>query len=319
MTDIAVVIPAYKVRDHLAAVVEGVLPHATHVIVVDDACPERSFEAVPLVEGTTKVHIIQHTANLGVGGAVASGYRKALELGAHIVVKLDGDGQMDPQDIPKLCKKLVSGQADYAKGNRFYNPGSLDQMPVLRLIGNASMSFFSKLSTGYWGIMDPVNGFTAIDARVLRELPLEKIDNRYFFESDMLFRLSTIGAKVADVPMRSRYNGEQSSMSIPHTMMVFPLKYLNRFCKRLGYSYFLRGFNIASLSLVVGLMLMMFGTGFGAYWWANSVETGVAATSGQVMLAALPIFVGLQLLLTFLNYDMSNEPKQAISEFLGDD
>ena len=316
MKHIAVIIPAYKVKNRVLNVIAAIGDEVSTIILVDDACPQKTADYVKENCLDPRLVIIKNSVNLGVGGAVKAGYYKGLTIGTDIMVKIDGDGQMDPRLISDLCAPILNEQADYIKGNRFFNPRSLAQMPKIRLLGNAIISFLCKLASGYWSIMDPSNGFTAIDTRILRELPLDKISNRYFFESDMLFRLAIVKAKVSDFPMHSRYAGEHSSLSITKTAATFPFKFLKRFIKRLGYSYYLRGFNVASLFLIVGICLFGFGIVSGVMSWSNSIATNIPATSGQVMLAALPIFVGLQLLLSFINYDVSNEPREPISKYL---
>jgi hypothetical protein len=159
------------------------------------------------------------------------------------------------------------------------------------------LSFLSKLSSGYWRLFDPTNGFTAIDAKVAAALPFDKLHNRYFFESDMLFRLGVLGAVVADIPMPAMYGEEKSNLSVVRSIPEFSWRHLRNLFKRVGYDYFLRDFSIASLELLFGLGLVLFGGVFGTIRWIQSASDGVAATAGTVMIAALPIFVGMQLLL----------------------
>jgi len=143
-----------------------------------------------------RVHVIYHESNLGVGGAVMTGYRAALKDGADIIVKIDGDGQMDASLISNFIEPILAGEADYTKGNRFFNLEEIRSMPGLRLFGNAVLSFMTKLSSGYWDLFDPTNGYTAIHVDVARHLPFNKISSRYFFETDMLFRLNTLRSVV---------------------------------------------------------------------------------------------------------------------------
>ena len=313
MKKIAVAIPCYRVSDKILQVIAAIGPEVTRIFVVDDCCPEGSGRMVAESCDDHRVRVIFHQKNLGVGGATMSGFRAGLEEGMEIMVKLDGDGQMNPALIPNLIRPILNGQADYSKGNRFYNPDGLVAMPKLRLVGNAALSFLSKLSSGYWNIFDPTNGFVAIDARVLALLPLDKIDRRYFFESDMLFRLGTFRAKVVDMPMDARYADERSSMQVLRIIPEFLHKHLNRLFKRLIYNYLIRDFNLASLGLLCGLPFLGFGVIFGLSKWEASIRSGVAVTSGTVMLAALPIIVGLQFLFLFLNYDINNVPQRPIS------
>ena len=164
--------------------------------------------------------------------------------------------------------------------------------------------------------MDPTNGYTAIHASVAGILPLHKIARRYFFESDMLFRLNIIRAVVMDIPMPAKYNQEYSSLRIGRIVLEFPFQHLVRFLKRIFYNYFLREFNSATIELLLGATLVTGGTIFGVYKWYINALSGSPATSGTVMLAALPIILGFQLLLSSLNYDINNVPKKCIHEFL---
>ena len=305
---IAVVIPCYKVKAQVASVIQGIGPEVSWIICVDDACPEGSGEFIRTNVRDPRVSVIRLERNLGVGGATSAGYRAALEKQAEVVVKLDGDGQMDPKLIPALVKPVLAGSADYAKGNRFYNIEDVAAMPLLRLLGNACLSFASKFSSGYWSVLDPTNGFTAVHGKVLALVPLPKLSPRWFFESDMLFRLNTIGAVIADVPMRAVYGGEKSNLSIIGVIPEFAWKHTRNYLKRIFYNYFLRGFSIASIELLAGLTLLGFGIVYGAIKWESSVSHQAFASAGTVMVAALPVILGFQLLLSFLNYDMQAVP-----------
>jgi dolichol-phosphate mannosyltransferase len=310
---VAVVIPSYRVSRSIVRVISTIGPEVARIFVVDDACPERSGDVVREQSADPRVVVLTHAENRGVGGAMVTGYAAALEDGADIVVKIDGDGQMDPALIPLFVRPLIAGDVDYVKGNRFYDIAFLQGMPRLRLIGNALLSLVSKIASGYWNVMDPTNGYTAIGRAALAGLPLGKLDRRYFFESDMLFRLYTIRAVVRDVPMRAQYADEPSSLSIARVLLEFPFKYAVRAVKRIFYAYFLRDFNAGSLQLFLGIAATLAGTTYGALRWRHSIETGVQATSGEVMLAALPLLIGVQLLLGALNFDVQNIPREPLA------
>ena len=312
---IAVVIPCYRVKEHILRVVKGIGQEVEKIYVVDDACPEGSGKYVKENVSDPRVEVITHPKNLGVGGALKTGYRKALEDHAGIIVKLDGDGQMNPLLIPKLVEQIQNKQADYVKGNRFHDLGSLRKMPGIRRFGNAILSFINKMVSGYWNIMDPTNGFTAISAVALKHLPLDKIDNRFFFEQDMLFRLNTIRAVVMDYPMKAEYDQENSNLKIRKVLFTFPFKYINRLSKRIFYSYFLRDFNVGSLELVLAFLFMGFGIIFGSIKWAHSIVSSQPATAGTVILAGLPVILGFQSFLSFLHFDLTNIPQKPISGF----
>lgn len=305
---IHVVIPCYQVRQHILSVISAVGSEVTTIHVVDDACPESTGNFVQQNCRDSRVQIHRHTTNQGVGGAVITGMRAALAQGANVIIKIDGDGQMDPTLIPKFVKPLRRGQADYTKGNRFYQLEYLRDMPIIRLLGNAALSFLSKLSSGYWGVMDPTNGYFAIHANVAAALPLDKISRGYFFESDLLFRLNTLRAVVEDIPMPSIYRDERSNLSVIKSTGQFAGLHTTRLFKRIFYNYFLRDFNAASLMLVVALPLLGYGLVFGIAKWHEGTVANMSVSSGTVMLAALPIILGLQLLLSALQYDIYQQP-----------
>jgi glycosyltransferase involved in cell wall biosynthesis len=307
---IAVVIPSFKVRKHIIEVISTIPTEVCLIYVVDDACPQESGKYAADHITDARIRVICHKENRGVGGAVMTGYRAAINDGAEVIVKIDGDGQMDASLIPRLVKPLLNGEADYAKGNRFYNLEKIRAMPAIRLIGNAVLSLMAKISTGYWDIFDPTNGFTAIQADVARNLPYNKISQRYFFETDLLFRLNTLHAVVVDVPMDAKYGDEVSNLHISKIIGEFFIKHIRNFLKRIFYNYYLRNMSLASIELPIGLLLVLFGTGFGTYHWIRSMREGILTTAGTVILAALAILTGLQLVLAFLGYDISSIPRR---------
>ncbi|MGN6237767.1 glycosyltransferase family 2 protein [Dyella sp.] len=309
---IAVVIPSYKVKDFILDVIASIPAHIQQVYVVDDACPSGSGKHVQEHCADPRVKVVFHDVNRGVGGAVMTGYRAAIDGGANIIVKIDGDGQMDPGLIDDFVGPICRGEADYTKGNRFYDLESLGSMPKLRVFGNAALSLMAKLSTGYWDLFDPTNGFTAIHADVARRLPYGRISERYFFETDMLFRLGTFRAAVVDVPMDAKYGDEVSNLKITRIFGEFLVKHIRNMFKRIFYNYFLRDMSVASLELVFGTLILLFGAIFGLTHWAHSASASVSTPVGTVIIAALCILCGFQLLLAFLNYDISHLPTRAI-------
>jgi dolichol-phosphate mannosyltransferase len=314
--NVAVVIPSYKVKDHLLSVLDRIGPSVTRIYVVDDECPQQSGKLVAELCRDPRVVVLFHDVNQGVGGATITGYRQALLDGADVVVKIDGDGQMDPSLIPSFIAPIERGIADYTKGNRFYSIENLEAMPFVRVLGNAVLSFVNKLSSGYWNVMDPTNGYTAIHSSALGALPLAKLEQRYFFESDMLFRLNTVRAVVRDVPMKAFYGEEKSNLSIVQVIRDFPSKYLTRFFKRLFYSYILRDLNVCSIQMLGGICMFLFGVVYGVYHWYLSAMNGVPTPTGTVMLAVLPVMIGVQLLLSAISFDVANIPSIPLQETL---
>lgn len=309
---LCVVIPAFRVRRHVLEVIAGIGPEVQRIFVVDDACPEGSGDLVEAECRDARVRVLRHAQNGGVGAAMVTGYRAALDDGADIVVKLDGDGQMDPALIPDFVAPIAAGQADYTKGNRFFHLEGLSAMPRVRLVGNAVLSFMNKISSGYWDIFDPTNGYTAVHADILRWLPLDKLHRGYFFETDMLFRLNILRAVVWDVPMRARYGDEVSNLRISRVIGDFLVRHVRNFVKRIFYNYYLRDLSIASLELPLGLAGVVAGITLGSYHWIRSASVGIPTTAGTVMLAALPLLAGLQLLLAFVHYDIASVPRRTL-------
>ncbi|CAA9893014.1 Glycosyl transferase family 2 [Candidatus Methylobacter favarea] len=307
---IAVVIPCYRVTNHVLNVIEKIGAEVSVIFAVDDACPDGSGDFIVKNCLDDRVVVLRNSQNLGVGGAVLTGYRAAIEAGAEVIVKIDGDGQMDPGLIPAFVAPIIAGDADYTKGNRFFDLEEIRAMPKVRLFGNAVLSFMTKLSSGYWDLFDPTNGYTAIQADVVRHLPFDKISCRYFFETDMLFRLNTLRAVVMDVPMDAQYGDEISNLKISKIVGEFLFKHIRNFSKRIFYNYYLRDMSLASIELPMGLLLLISGGGYGSYHWINSLQKGVTTPAGTVMLAVLPILMGTQLILAFLAYDIANVPRR---------
>ncbi|MBF0260687.1 MAG: glycosyltransferase [Magnetococcales bacterium] len=306
---VGIVIPCYRVRNTVVPLIQKVDSNISHIFCVDDKCPEMSGQWILENVSDPRIKVLFHDRNLGVGGATMTGFQAALNHGCQIIVKLDGDGQMDPKEIPRLLAPILAKRADFTKGNRFYDLDGLRTMPKIRLIGNALLSFMSKFSTGYWHIFDPTNGFIALHVTAARQIPWNKISQDYFFESDLLFRLNIAAAVVEDIPMKARYGDEISSLKIRSIVFPFLYKHSKNFLKRVFYNYFLRNFCIVSIELIIGTLLLLAGIWWGSSEWLISLSTGIPRTSGTVLLAVLPILLGVQLILTFLNYDMNTIPK----------
>lgn len=315
---IAVVVPSYRVVAHIESVISKMPDYIDKIYVVDDKCDQNSGSYVQEKVSDPRVQVLFHSENQGVGSAVITGYRQAIEDNMDVVVKIDGDDQMDPKLAKKFILPIINGDADYTKGNRFFNFSDASDMPKVRLFGNIALSFLTKLSSGYWKNFDPTNGYTAISTTVLKRLSLDKIQKRYFFESDILFRLNLVQAKVVDVPMVAVYGDEVSNLKISKIFFPFLKGNLKNFSKRIFYKYFLQDFNVASLELIFGILLTLFGAIFGLYHWCINATLGIQTPTGTIVVALLPILVGIYLLLLFLSYDVNNIPTEAISKQLDD-
>lgn len=305
---IAIIIPAYKVKSKLPVVLNKIPKFVDLVIVVDDFCPENSTNISFPKNLTYK--IVKHKKNLGVGGAVKSGFEFVCRENKKIdiVVKIDGDDQMDLNYLPSILENLISLNIDFIKGNRFYNLSSLKKMPLIRIFGNAVLSFITKFSSGYYDIFDPTNGYFALNVHTLKDLEYHKLNDRYFFESDLLYRLNLINAKVKDYPINSRYSDEKSNLKI--YKIIIPFLYFNskNYFKRIIYKYFIRDFSVGSVQLFFGLFFTFLGSIKGSIVWLEAFNTKIDAPIGSIVLSLLFILIGFQLLLSFLNFDISNNP-----------
>ncbi|MBR0673829.1 glycosyltransferase family 2 protein [Neoroseomonas soli] len=305
------VVPCYRVTSHILEVLAEVPAWVEGVVCVDDACPQGSGQLILERADDPRLHVLTLPENRGVGGAVLAGYREALQRGARIIVKVDGDGQMDLGQIARLVAPILLGQADYTKGNRFTQTRHLASMPLPRLIGNTMLSFAAKLATGYWNTFDPTNGFTAIEATVARQVLEQPVAQGFFFETDMLCHLGALRAVVRDVPIPARYGEEQSNLRIGAVLRPFTAGLLRNTCRRLLRQYLVRDFPIATLEFLAGAALLGAGVVYGlAQQGADPL--GGAASPGIVMAAALPILIGVQLLLQALHHDTRSMPTEPI-------
>jgi glycosyltransferase involved in cell wall biosynthesis len=302
---IVTVIPAYNVEEQIISTIKGIHSFVDYIIVVDDCSSDKTNEIVSKIDDE-RVILLKNDKNQGVGGATVAGLIKGLELGGDIFIKLDGDNQMDPDKMEDLIEPLFNG-FDYAKGNRFLHTNELGDMPTIRLAGNFVLTFLTKLSSGYWKIFDPQNGYVAISRGALDKLPLTNLYRRYFFENDMLVNLNINGSRVKDVSIPARYGNEKSSLKIRKVLFTFPRLLISRFLKRIYKKYILYDFSIIGFFYVIGLILMALGTMFGSYHWIKSVYTGNIATTGTVMIAVLPIILGFQLFLQAIVLEVEQE------------
>lgn len=305
---VGVIIPCFRVAKQVKQVIQGLPNYINHIIIVNDNSPDDIKNIIlKIQEGDTRIEYMEHTDNRGVGGSMKTGFIKAIELDCDFVIKIDGDGQMDPSYIPQLLEPLLNSDYQFSKGNRFHDFEALKAMPLLRRIGNIGLSFLVKAASGYWTIFDPTNGFFCVKKEILAELDLEKIEDRYFFESSLIIELYYTGSKIFDVPMPAKYGMEKSNLSVIHTFLTFPFKLLKALVRRLTIRYFLFDFNIYSIYIFIGFPLLIFGLIFGIIKWIYYTKATLSAPTGTVMLATLSIVLGVQLLLSVLNFDISSE------------
>jgi len=205
---VAVVIPAYNERDKIVATIRSVPGYVDHILVVDDGSADGTAAAARRHAARRRagvVEVLRHEVNRGVGAAIASGYARAVALGAQVTAVMAGDGQMDPADLPRLLEPVAAGRADYVKGNRFAWPGGWRRMPRARMVGNLLLSLATRAASGYWRLFDSQCGYTAASRPALLAIAPQKMFARYGYPNDLLARLGAAGARVVDVPVRPVY------------------------------------------------------------------------------------------------------------------
>ena len=233
---IAVVVPAYNEEKLIGETIRTVPDWVDHVIVIDDASTDSTrVEAETAADARTQV--LFHEVNQGVGGAIVTGHRRAIECHADISVVMAGDGQMDPRHLERLLQPLVRDGFGYAKGNRFFAADSFEGMPGYRIVGNLVLTFLTKAASGYWSLVDPQNGYTAITSEVLQRLLLDRLSKRYDFENDMLVWLNILNVRVADVPIPARYGDEKSTIRLGSVAPRLISTLLRGFWRRIWRKY----------------------------------------------------------------------------------
>ncbi|MBO7100999.1 MAG: glycosyltransferase family 2 protein [Bacteroidales bacterium] len=300
---IAVAIPCYRVEEHLERVVAGIPDFVDTILLVDDCSIDGTPALVDQMADGKRIIALHHERNQGVGGAMKTAFRKAIELKVDVVVKLDGDGQMDASYIAPLVKALTD--AEFAKGNRLFDRRMLRRMPTIRRVGNMGVGFMVKAASGYWNVSDPVNGFFAIRTETLQQMDLERLADRYFFESSMLIEMHYTGARIREVTMPAIYADEHSNLSVGKTLFSFPPRLIAAWIRRLHLSYFVYDFNICSLYILVGLPSFLFGLIFGLCEWIHYASISSPSPTGTIMVAVLTFILGFQMLLAAAQYDIT--------------
>lgn len=299
---LAAVVPAFNEEEHIDAVIKTMPEFVDYIIVVDDASSDRTSE-LAATSNDPRLILVRHERNAGVGGSIVSGYQSAVGLGAELLTVMAGDGQMDPDYLPSLLDPLVEGRADFTKGNRFYSVDSLIGMPKHRIFGNILLSFLTKLASGYWHMVDPQNGYVAIKTDTLKRISLDRVAKGYQFENDMLINLNIIGARLQDVPIPARYGDQTSGMRLRRVVPAILRLLFKGFWRRVFYKYVLWSFSPAALFLFSGLLLCLWGLGFGIWVLVQTLGPPVA-TTGTVILSVVPLLLGVQFLIAFLVLDI---------------
>ena len=304
----ACIVPTYRASRTILSVVTSAIPHVDLVIVVDDACPEDSATLVETeFSSNPSVMTIRHATNGGVGAAFKTGAQAAMRLGYDFIVKIDADAQMDATIIPEMVAVLKNSPlVALVKGNRFYESAVLRKMPRRRLIGNSALTLLVRTASGYWASIDPTNGFLAIRASYLNKIDTRDLENRYFFETSLLCALGIRRAPITEMDIPAIYASEISSMSITTVLWTFPLKLINAFTRRFTWQYIVADMNIGTVFFAMGITLEIIAAALGTYWWHDAITKGIPKSPGTVGLVFVPLFIGFQLLLSWILYDVQH-------------
>jgi len=303
---IAVVVPAHNEESLIAKVVETMPVFVDHVFVVDDCSTDATSERAKSV-GDDRVEVIRHEVNQGVGGAIISGHRRALAVGADVSVVMAGDAQMDPEYLDVLLDPVVERGYGFSKANRFFSSDSFAGMPKHRILGNVVLSFLTKVASGYWNLFDPQNGYTAIRTDVLARLNLDRVAKTYEFENDLLIHLNILNIHATDVPIPAVYGDEVSGIRLRRVVPAISSLLFRGFWKRVTRKYVVPSFHPIALLLLTGLALVGWSVLFGLWVLWQTLGPEVAST-GTVLLSVAPFLVGIQFLISALTLDIQATP-----------
>lgn len=303
---VGVVVPAFNEEKLIGHVLESMPGFVDVIVVVDDCSQDRTSEIAQSYKQYfgPRLEVIRHTRNAGVGEAVITGYRRAVELELAVMAVMAGDAQMDPEELAQVIEPVVNGEADYVKGNRLFTGEAWRRMPRYRFFGNNVLSLMTRIASGYWHVADAQGGYTAISLRALEMLDLDRISKGYEFENSMLIHLNVFNLPVVNVPVRPIYGiGEESGIRLWRVIPSMSWYLLKGFFWRLKEKYVVRDFHPLLLFYTSALILSVPGFIFGAYLVIYRLFVGtVSATSA--LFAVLLFVSGLQLLLFAIWLDM---------------
>ena len=301
---VAVVVPALNEEELVCPTVAGIPPFVDRILVVDDASTDAT--AARAAQADSRVEVVSHAENQGVGAAIVTGYKRAIEHEADVSAVMAADGQMDPDDLETLVRAIASGECDYAKANRLFTGQAWEIIPHNRYLGNALLSFLTKIASGYWHVADSQSGYTAVNLATLKLLDLDRIYKRYGFPNDLLVHLNVWNRRVRDYPSRPIYGvGERSGIRLRHVVPKISWLLTKGFFWRMKEKYIIRDFH--PLVLFYSLGMLLFGAGFLLGWLEVGLRiAGNPITSASIVLVALLVISGLQLLLFAMWFDMES-------------
>jgi glycosyltransferase involved in cell wall biosynthesis len=303
---IAVVVPAYNEERMIERTIKTLPAFLDHIILIDDCSRDKTLRIMQgYAKKDSRIRIIQNKPNKGLGRSIALGYAVARDI-ADVTAVMAGDAQMDPADLPAILDPIVDGKADYVKGNRLLHKDIKKKMPRFRFFGNAILTLLTKFATGYWWLMDPQCGYTAISKKALEDLDLDALHQGYGYNADFLVRLNILNFKVADVVVNPVYDIEKSKIKywsyIPKVSMLL----LKLFFFRLKEKYLVRDFHPLAFMYVLGMVTTLIGFVYGLYLVYIDSFLGMDPSAGSTILAAFLLLFGLQSFIFGMLFDNEN-------------
>ena len=302
---VAVVVPAYNEERLIAETITGIPPFVDRIYVVDDASSDGTAEAARALRDP-QVEVIVHERNQGVGAAIVTGYKRAIEERIDVTCVMAGDNQMDPEELEALALPVARGEVDYHKANRLFTGQAWQLIPRTRYLGNAILSLLTKIASGYWHVADSQSGYTAIALPTLERLDLDRIYPRYGFPNDMLVHLNVWNARVRDFPSKPVYGvGERSGMRLGSVVPAISWLLVKAFFWRLREKYVIRDFHPLVFFYIFGFVMTLLGLALGILEVVLRIE-GNAVSAGTVVLVALLLIFGSQFTLFAMWFDMES-------------
>src|SRR5687767_8936316 len=303
---VAVVVPARDEEALLPRTLAGIPGFVDRVYVVDDGSKDGTVAAAEGV-GDERVSVIRHEQSGGVGAAIVSGYKQALEDGVDVTAVMAADNQMDPADLETLAGAVARGEVDYAKANRLFTGQAWELIPRTRYLGNAMLSLLTKIASGYWHVADSQAGYTAVGLGTLEILDLDRVYMRYGFPNDFLVHLNVVNARVRDVPSRPIYGvGERSGIRLRKVVPRISWLLLKGFFWRLREKYVIRDFHPLVFFYALGIVMTSLGLALGLYVAVERMFLGGDITAGTATLIALLLISGSQFTLFAMWFDMES-------------
>jgi glycosyltransferase involved in cell wall biosynthesis len=302
---VAVVVPAHDEQELIATTLAGIPGFVDRVYVVDDGSRDATADRARAV-GDPRVEVVAHERNRGVGAAIVTGYKRALAEGMDVTAVMAADNQMDPGDLGTIALPVVRGEVDYAKANRLVTGEAWKLIPRARYLGNAVLSLFTKIASGYWHVADSQSGYTAISKQMLDVLDLDRIYTGYGFPNDILVHLNVWSARVRDFPSRPIYGvGERSGIRYRKVVPRISWLLVKGFFWRLREKYVIRDFHPLVFFYAFGFIATLAGLVLGVIEVAYRIA-GNDVSVGTVVLIALLLISGSQFTLFAMWFDMES-------------